>query len=406
MRLTRCSKIARRLYLSWMYSTDYHCNMRIAMNAWPLISMHTGIAAYTRHLASALRQVGGVDMNFFYGYGWSTELRNAPAPGIDPLKKWVKKLIPKPYALMRFVQQSRFDSGLRDLRCDLYHEPSFLPFRFDGPTVITIHDLSPLRYPETHPPVRVREVMARLPHAVQAASAIITDSNFIKSELIQTFNVDPARVTSTPLGVAPEYRPRTAGETAATLAAYDVKYRSYILAVGTIEPRKNLIQAIDAYAGLPEAIRKAVPLVIAGMKGWLNEQLEARIRQYENRGEVRWLGYVPAEDLPLLYSGASMLVYPSLYEGFGLPVLEAMASGIPVITSNRASLPEVAGDVGIMVDPENVDGLREQMRRLIEDKTEAARRGALGVERARLFTWQACAEKTLTVYKQAMGSRK
>ncbi len=380
--------------------------IRLALNAWSLMSTHTGIASYTRNLALALQRSGAVDLTLFYGLNWSSEVRDSPAPGVNSVKVWVKRLVPKPYDVMRFVQQRRFSAGIRGLHCDLYHEPSFLPFRFDGPTVITVHDLSPLRYPETHPPARVREVMARLPHAVQGASAIITDSVFIKNELIQSFNVDPVRVTATPLGVAPEYRPRTAEETAATLAAYDVKYRSYIFAVGTLEPRKNMIQAIDAFAGLPEAIRKTTPLVIAGMKGWLSEQLEARIRQYENRGEVRWLGYVPAEDLPLLYSGASMLVYPSLYEGFGLPVLEAMASGIPVITSNRASLPEVAGDVGIMVDPEDVEGLREQMRRLIEDRKEAARRGALGIERARLFTWQACAEKTLAVYKQAIAERK
>jgi alpha-1,3-rhamnosyl/mannosyltransferase len=138
------------------------------------------------------------------------------------------------------------------------------------------------------------------------------------------------------------------------------------------------------------------------MKGWLSGKIEARIRKHEDRGEVRWLGYVPAETLPTLYTGATMLVYPSLYEGFGLPVLEAMASGIPVITSNRASLPEVAGDVGFAIDPQDVEGLRACMQSLIEDKKEAARRAALGIARARQFTWQACAEQTLAVYKKAI----
>lgn len=379
--------------------------IRLALNAWSLVSTHTGIASYTRNLALALQRSGEVEINLFYGLNWSAEVRSAPMPGMDPLKTLVKKLIPKPYALMRFLQQQRFSAGIRGLHCDLYHEPSFLPFRFDGPTVVTVHDLSPLRYPETHPIMRVREVMERLPQAVRAASAILVDSEFIKNELIQTLGVDPGRVTSTPLGVAAEYRPRTTVETAQALATYDLAYRGYIFAVGTLEPRKNLVQAINAYAGLPESVRKTTPLVVAGMRGWLSADLEARIRCFEERGEVRWLGYVPAETLPMLYSGARMLVYPSLYEGFGLPVLEAMASGIPVITSNRASLPEVAGDAGIMVDPDDVDGMRTCMLHLIEDKDEATRRSVLGIERARQFTWQACAEKTLAVYKKAIGKR-
>ena len=177
----------------------------------------------------------------------------------------------------------------------------------------------------------------------------------------------------------------------------------YLLAVGTLEPRKNLLRTIDAYTGLPQKLRSSTPLVIAGMRGWLAQDLESRIRQYEQRGEVRWLGYVPADELPLLYSGAAMLVYPSLYEGFGLPVLEAMASGIPVITSNRASLPEVAGDVGVMINPEDFGELRTHMQRLLEDRAEAGRLGRLGVERARLFTWQACADKTLAVYRAVVG---
>ena len=242
-----------------------------------------------------------------------------------------------------------------------------------------------------------------LPRAIETASEIIVDSRFVKDEVVNHFGVDPRKVHAIHLGVGESYAPRSAEDVGPVLARFGLSAKSYIFAVGTLEPRKNLIQAIDAYVGLPQAIRKSTPLVIAGMKGWLSGQIEARIRKHEDQGEVRWLGYVPAEILPMLYSGASMLVYPSLYEGFGLPVLEAMASGIPVITSNRASLPEVSGDVGLAVDPEDVEGLRACMRSLIEDKEEAARRGALGIARARQFTWQACAQQTLAVYKKAIN---
>ena len=294
---------------------------------------------------------------------------------------------------------------MRRKDCDLYHEPGFLPFRFDGPTVITIHDLSPLRFPEAHPALRVQEFREQLPKAIARAASIIVDAESVREEIIETFGVPADRVQAIHLGVAPNYHPRTAEETAVARQSYQIEHGQYVLAVGTLEPRKNLMQAIDAYAGLPEAIRRTTPLVIAGMRGWLVSELETRLRQLEARGEVRWLGFVPNEALPSLYSGATMLVYPSIYEGFGLPVLEAMASGIPVVTSNRSSLPEVAGNVGVLVDPEDTEGLRSAMEKLIEDKQEARRLGQLGIVRAGQFTWKDCAKKTIAIYQKAAKIR-
>ena len=155
---------------------------------------------------------------------------------------------------------------------------------------------------------------------------------------------------------------------------------------------------------MSEAQRRRFPLVIAGPKGWLAEALEKRIAAAERRGEVRWLGYVPSTDLPLLYAGARLLVYPSLYEGFGLPVLEAMASGVPVVASNRASIPEVAGDAAVMIEPGDAARLREAMLRLLEDEREAMRRATLGLAQAARFSWQACADQTLQIYREALGA--
>ena len=376
--------------------------LRLAINAWSLISQQAGIAAYTRNLVAALYDMNAVDMNLFYGYGWSTELRTAPLPGIESIKSWVKKFVPRPYTLTRFAQQHCFDVGVRRQPCDVYHEPGFLPFQCSSPTVITIHDLSPLRYPEAHPAQRVRDFGEQLPKAINRAAQIIVDAESVRGEVMETFGVLPERIHTIHLGVAPYYRPRSRAETAPARQHYALEHGQYILAVGTLEPRKNLMQAIDAYSALPDSIRRNTPLVIAGMRGWMVQELESRLRQLEERGEVRWLGFVPAADLPLLYSGAAMLVYPSLYEGFGLPVLEAMASGIPVITSNRASLPEVAGDVGLMVDPGDTIALRRWMQQLLENRAEAQRLGILGIERARQFTWGACAEKTLAIYQKAV----
>ncbi|OGA52340.1 MAG: hypothetical protein A3F74_08875 [Betaproteobacteria bacterium RIFCSPLOWO2_12_FULL_62_58] len=377
--------------------------MRIAINASSLLSPATGIASYTRNLAQALLESGKVEAFFFYGVAWSRGVRDVPLPAAMPVKSLVRKLVPYAYEVNRFVQQRMFNAGVARYQPDVYHDPNYLAFSFDGPVVITIHDMSHIRYPEMHPESRVNAMNKYLPPSIALAVQIIVDSEFVKSEVVNHFGVDPARVHAIHLGVAGHYTPRRAEESASALMPYGLAYRAYILAVGTLEPRKNLIQAIDAYAGLPEAVRKSTPLVIAGMKGWLTEELQTRIRKYEDKGEVRWLGYVPGEVLPVLYSGARFLVYPSLYEGFGLPVLEAMASGIPVITSNRASLPEVAGEAAIVVDPDDREALREAMLRMLEDEQEAKRRSELGLAQAARFTWRACAEKTLAVYRKAIS---
>lgn len=194
--------------------------IRVAFNAWSLLSPHTGIASYTRNLALALEGSGAVHLRYFYGHGWSDELRTTPLSGMGMVKSWVKKIVPRPYALMRFLQQQRFDMGMRRQACDLYHEPSFLPFRFNGPTVITIHDLSPLRFPETHPAQRVREFSEQLPKAIGRAARIIVDSDFVRREVISQFGVRPERVAAIHLGVSAEYRPRAAADIGPLLGCY------------------------------------------------------------------------------------------------------------------------------------------------------------------------------------------
>lgn len=379
--------------------------IRLAMNGSSLLMPHTGIASYTRNLALALRASGAAELSMFYGVGWSEEIRSSPLPGAGGLKDAILKLIPRPYWLKRLgIQQHRFDAGVRGRGFDLYHEPAFLPFRFDGPIVITIHDLSPLRYPETHPPERVANFRRYLPDAIERAARIIVDSAFVGREVIEMFGVDPARVKPTLLGVSADYRPRTAAETAAVMAKYGLERERYVFAVGTLEPRKNLIQAIEAHSLLPETVRRRAPLVVAGAKGWVTGALEERIAAAERSGDVRWLGYVPAAELPLLYAAARLFVYPSIYEGFGFPPLEAMASGVPVVSSNQASLPEVAGDAAVMVDPYDREALREAMRTFVEDDEEVRRRAALGYVQAAKFTWQKCSEQTVGVYRQAMSA--
>src|SRR5262249_19244544 len=156
----------------------------------------------------------------------------------------------------------------------------------------------------------------------------------------------------------------------------------------TLEPRKNVITTIDAFTRLPQHIRGAYPLVVAGMSGWRNDEIMRRLQTAQAAGQVRMLGYIDDDALPVLYAGAAMLADPSLYEGFGLPPLEAMASGVPVAVSDRASLPEVVGDAGILLDPHDIDGLTDAMQRIVEDRSFAQQLASRGLTRASAFTWK------------------
>jgi alpha-1,3-rhamnosyl/mannosyltransferase len=274
---------------------------------------------------------------------------------------------------------------------------------YDVPVVITIHDLSWLRYPQTHPADRVRWLEKGLPKALHRASAIVVDSEFVRSEVLSAFGVPPERVTTAHLGVSSTFRPRTEQEVEGTLRTLGLRYRGYVLVVATIEPRKNLARVLEAFTELAPSLRERCPLVVAGAPGWRGGPLVSRLNRVADRGHVRFLGHVGSRELPGLYAGAALFVFPSLYEGFGLPPLEAMASGVPVIVSDRASLPEVVGDAGRMVDPERPDEIAACIAGLLDDEGARRQMASRGLERASLFTWDACARVTLGVYRDVLG---
>jgi alpha-1,3-rhamnosyl/mannosyltransferase len=345
-----------------------------------------------------------VDPFYFYGANWSRQLLDAAPPGVHTAWPFIRDALPGSYNLAHLVCQWRFNHPGKSWKADLYHEPYYLPFRFSGPTVITVHDISHLRHSGTHPPRRVAMLNNRLPHAIAQSSQILTDSEFIKQEIISEFRVSPSKIHAVPLGVSSQFQPLGAGETRACLENYSLSHGRYFLAVGTLEPRKNLTHALRAFQALPSRLQETHPLVIVGMQGWLTETLETEIRSLEAKGKIRWLGYVPREHLPMLYAGAAVFLYPSLYEGFGLPPLEAMASGVPVVSSDQSSLPEVVGEAGIMLSPHDLEGWAQAMRSLIEDPEESKKRVQAGLARARTFTWEKCARQTLQVYRMALDS--
>jgi glycosyltransferase involved in cell wall biosynthesis len=383
--------------------------LRVGFNATPLLSPLTGIGNYIVHLGAALAASGEVDAYSFYGYRWRHEPPLVPASGPrgrkgQRMRDLIKPLVPFKRELRQAQQQMLFARGLRRHAIALYHEPNYIPIRYDVPVVTTIHDLSWLRYPETHPADRIRWLERALPRALADTAAVLVDSEFVRQELLTTFSIGPARVHTVYLGVSSRFRPRGEIETRATLDALGLVHGQYVLAVGTIEPRKNIRHVLDAYAQLPDAMRKRHPLVIAGAKGWRAADLESALRALVERGLIRFLGYVADDDLPLLYAGAAAFVFASIYEGFGLPPLEAMASGVPVLVAERASLPEVTGDAALKLDPARPDDTAAKLAKVLDDPAlhdDLARRG---LARSAGFTWDACALATLGVYRSVVGT--
>jgi glycosyltransferase involved in cell wall biosynthesis len=372
----------------------------IAINATPLLSPRTGIGQYTFHLVRELQALLPEPPHLFYAGSWTRELRIAPAPSAG-VRQSLNHFVPNAYKLSRFLQQMRFSTGVRAHGIGLYHEPNFVAFRFDGPMVVTVHDLSWIRYPEMHPRERVKLMDETMPRVVRDAAQIIVDSEFVRGEVISHYGLDPRRVTAVPNGVNSDFHPRDAAECASVLAAMGLRHGEYVLTVGTLEPRKNLATAVAAFESLPQALRRRFPLVVVGMSGWGRERLPPALRAMADAGEARITGYLPQEELPMLYAGARLFLYLSVYEGFGLPPLEAMASGVPSIVSRRASLPEVVGDAARLVDPLDERAIAELLAALLDDDRARESMRAAGLLQATRFSWRACAERTLAIYKRA-----
>jgi alpha-1,3-rhamnosyl/mannosyltransferase len=384
--------------------------VRVGLNAAALGVPLTGIGNYTFYLGRALAGNRDVEVYWFDGASWRRKPPTVAAT--SPAARWrqrirnaVKPWIPFARPLRQAFQQTRFDAGLRRHAIEVYHEPNYVPFRSEVPVAVTIHDLSWLEYADTHPLERVRWLEKAMPRVVADAAAVIVDSDFTRKALLAAFVCKPERVHAIHLGVAPHFRPRSPAQTAASLDRLGLRHGGYVLTVGTIEPRKNIGHAVAAHAALPAALRSRYPLVVAGARGWLGASLEHQLRARDAAHELRFLGHVDDEVLAALYSGAALFVFPSLYEGFGLPPLEAMASGVPAVVSNRASLPEIAGDAACLLDPDLPDKTTSLLGSLLDDEGARAELAMRGLRRAALFTWDECAARTLAVYRALLHER-
>jgi len=287
---------------------------------------------------------------------------------------------------------------------DLFHSPDFVlpPISGGIPTLLTIHDLSFIHFPDTFPPVLVDYLNKVVPWSVARATHILADSNSTKMDLVQQWAVPQEKITVLYSGVSEDYQPVTDAIRLATVRqTYDLGNSPYLLSVGTIQPRKNFQMLIKAFA--PIAKHHPHNLFIAGGKGWLENEMMAEASRQGIADRVRFLGFVADEQLPALYSGASIFLFPSLYEGFGLPVLEAMACGVPSIISKSSSLPEVGGDAAMQLNPELPEAWSEGMERVLSDPRLAENMVRAGFTKVKQFGWEKAARKLLSVYDSLLA---
>lgn len=381
--------------------------MKIILSVEPVRFPLTGIGRYTYELARHLQQTTELtDLRFFSGRKFINELPQAEEQSGQ--KHRLKRLVQENYIASeayRLLMPKLKAHALTGYDSYIYHGPNFFLPPFAGPKVATFHDLSPFTWTQCHTPQRIHYMQQELKKTLNSANALITDSEYTRQELADYFSWPIDKIHAVPLACGEEFYPRTAEELNPFLAQFGLKKDAYMLFVGTIEPRKNILALLDAYAMLPMNLRQKWPLILTGYQGWRSEEIHTRIRQAEQEGWAKYLGFLPAEQLPLLFSGARLFVFPSLYEGFGLPVLEAMASGIPVVCSNSSSLPEVVGDVALMTEPENIDNLSQLLKRGLEDEIWRLQARERGLERSKFFSWTRCAQATIEVYRSIRMSK-
>lgn len=399
--------------------------MRVVINQATTLGQKAGIGHYTDQLLRHLRELGTDDRIDTFPTGWVrrasetySRTRSIFYSGSDSSSKSGKKKKAEGWLaaarragmnqLYRAGQQLmtwHFRSLCARNAYDLYHEPNVLPLPSDRRTVATIHDLSLLLNPEWHTSERVAHFQRNLPRALKQCAHFLTDSDFIRGQMVELLGVPAERISRVYLGIRPGLEPMSAWRVRERIKRLGLPER-YLLYVGTIEPRKNLLPLLRAYCDLPTGLRCRWPLLLVGRWGWnaqgVADFLEASGR---DRGVIH-LGYLPDEDLGAVYNGARALIYPSLYEGFGLPPLEMMACGGAVLASTAGALVELVGAKAHLVDADDIDGWRQALARVVSDDDWWAelRRGA--VELARPFTWRRCAEETLEVYRKVCGGSK
>ncbi|MGD2166306.1 MAG: glycosyltransferase family 1 protein [Anaerolineae bacterium] len=369
--------------------------LHVAVNAHLLSGRDSyrsaGVHQYIRHL---LRHLGGVESGMRFTALLGAEAVE-PATDLPVLRSRVDTSKPASRVLWEQLRQPRV---LREIKADLIHGPVFVgPLVAPCPIVTTIHDLSFIRFPRLFRPVNRLYLTTMTRLSARRARRLIAVSEYTARESVELLSIPREKIKVVYHGVNGAFRPLPDEEVTSFRTRRDLP-EQFVVFVGTLEPRKNLVRLIEAFAEVQDGRHK---LVLAGGKGWLCEELFARVEDLGLENDVQFPGYVPNEELPLWYNAAMALVYPSLYEGFGMPVTEAQACGTPVLASNTSSLPEAAGDAALLVDPHDAEAIAAGLRQILSDSALREQLSRRGLEHAQTFSWPRTARETVQVYGNA-----
>ncbi|MBI3008564.1 MAG: glycosyltransferase family 4 protein [Candidatus Omnitrophica bacterium] len=373
--------------------------MKIGIDIRSMAGEKTGIGRYTENLIQGLASCDEVNAYLLYCFFFKSFRKKVAGISLPDGKRFsfVAKNIPG--VVLRYLWNAeifKIDKLIGNVDILLLPELEIPPVNHEK-IVSVIHDVIPLISEKWHTRESARSIGKFIKRAVNRADMVITVSNHTKQDLIQMTGIKEEKVRVTYEGICPFYRKMVSRDCNGLLKRkYGIEDR-FILFTGTIEPRKNLAALFKAYSLLKNERKVPHKLIVVGKKGWMYKDIFETVNRLGISEDVLFTGYVPDEELVLLYNAADLFVYPSFYEGFGLPPLEAMACGTPVITSNTSSLPEVVGDAGIMVDPHDVNGLASAMERVLYDEALRERMTADGLERAKLFSQENMARATLKV---------
>ncbi len=368
--------------------------MRILVDVTTWVPGRTGIGLYTERLLRAWLQLGTGDTLYAASNVGFSELTGVAMPHVGPR-----------FPVRAVWLQTAVPAQIARIAPDFAFFPNYMaPILPTCPYVVTVHDLAVFLYPETFTFKKRVLQRALLPTLVRNAAAVLTPSEATRQDVLKLLPCDPRRVVAIPLAAGDEFKtPPTAQEIAQERAALHLPER-YVLAVGTLEPRKNLVRLIRAFERVA-ARHPDVHLVIAGGRGWRDDSIRATLGETPAKQRIHTVGYVSPAALRVLYAEALLLCYPSLYEGFGLPVAEAMAMGTPVLTSRGSSLDEVAAGAAIAVDPLAVEGIALELDRILGDATLRGQLRARGLKRAAELTWQQTAKATRGVFQRLKQGR-
>jgi alpha-1,3-rhamnosyl/mannosyltransferase len=388
--------------------------MRILIDGKTLHGQRTGIGWYTHRLLLALSsQIQVEELGVACG-GRIIDARTALSLASPParaftnvgrrlagaLRSAASDFVPMARDLLSNVQAIRMRRKLGEWH--VFHQPNYVSPQLPLPLVTTVCDVSFTRCPQWLPRERRLWLQRSLEKCLKRSRAIATISNFTRNELLSHFpQIDSERVFITPLGVDHQrFRPECGSEDTTLHQRLEIPPR-FVLYLGTLEPRKNLQGLLSAYAKIPRSMQREFPLVLAGVAGWKRKYFQPQLNQLKRQGVVRTLGYVSQYDVPALLRAADLFVFPSFYEGFGLPVLEAAACGTPVICSRTTSLPEVMADAASYIDPTEPEEIAAELIGLLDHSERRERLRLAGLKRAKCFSWQQCAIDTMRAYRAA-----